>query len=92
MHLKLTVPGQSDVIVNSTNQRLSLQQGLLSASVAKAAGPDLQKECARRYPNGICFGEVAPTDGHALTCKRVYHVALPSWDTPFLDPQKVRVI
>lgn len=75
--------------MNSANQSLALSQGQISKAFLQAAGRRLKEECSKSYPNGICFGEVAVTQGYKLKCKNVYHVALPTWQTPFVNPQQV---
>ncbi|KAH3836593.1 E3 ubiquitin-protein ligase MYCBP2-like isoform X2 [Dreissena polymorpha] len=80
---------KADVLVNSVNQMLMLKSGKTSGSILREAGPDIQKECARKYPNGIAFGDIAVTKAYKLQCKSVYHVAMPAWDTPFLDPHQI---
>lgn len=75
--------------MNSTNQALALNHGQISKAFLQAAGRKLKEECSKSYPNGICFGEVAVTQGYKLECKHVYHVAMPKWQTPFVDPQQV---
>ncbi|KAL4230293.1 E3 ubiquitin-protein ligase mycbp2 [Mactra antiquata] len=77
---------QTDVIVNSANQALLLDLGNVSKSISILAGPGLQTECSTVYPNGINYGEVAVTQGHNLRCQRVYHVAIPSWDSEAFEP------
>lgn len=80
---------QADVIVNSCNPGLLLNHGGMSRHLVAAAGPEMQTECSRKYPNGIDFGGIAVTGGHKLTCKAVYHVALPHWDAEFVDAVQV---
>ncbi|XP_041355403.1 protein mono-ADP-ribosyltransferase PARP15-like [Gigantopelta aegis] len=48
-----------DVIVNSTGNELYLSSGQISQIVAEAAGPSIQEECARNYPEGIESWDVA---------------------------------
>ncbi|WAR20047.1 MYCB2-like protein [Mya arenaria] len=62
---------EADVLVNSANQTLQLKTGRISNSMLTVAGPKLQQECTRRYPNGIAFGEVAVTKGYGLKCKNI---------------------
>ncbi|XP_029655897.1 protein mono-ADP-ribosyltransferase PARP14-like [Octopus sinensis] len=69
-----------DVIVNSTNERLQLNDGSISKFILKAAGPQIQDECYQKYPRGISTSEIAVTKGYNLNCKNVIHLALPPWD------------
>ncbi|XP_029654761.2 protein mono-ADP-ribosyltransferase PARP15-like [Octopus sinensis] len=39
-----------DVIVNSTNEHLQLDSGAISKLILNAAGPQIQRECNRKYP------------------------------------------
>ncbi|XP_070212581.1 protein mono-ADP-ribosyltransferase PARP14-like [Littorina saxatilis] len=70
------------VIVNSTTRTLDLSSGAVSSSILQAAGVSLQTECNTKYPNGIKIGEIAVTKGHALACKELYHLSLPTWAGP----------
>lgn len=67
---------QCDVIVNSTQINLDLSAGAVSSSINKMAGPDLQREARRKYPNGIRHNELAVTGGHNLYCQKIFHGAL----------------
>lgn len=78
-----------DVIVNSSNLALFLAHGGMSGNLLEAAGANLQAECSQKYPNGIDFGSIAVTSGHKLSCKAVYHIALPPWDYKVECPLKI---
>ncbi|XP_036364551.1 protein mono-ADP-ribosyltransferase PARP15 isoform X7 [Octopus sinensis] len=69
-----------DVIINSTNKILQLNDGSISKFILNAAGPEIQYECNQKYPQGISTSEIAITKGYDLKCKKVFHLALPSWD------------
>ncbi|KAK6178592.1 hypothetical protein SNE40_013346 [Patella caerulea] len=69
-----------DVIVNSTSNKLELQNGAVSSSINKAAGPNLQAECKEKYPNGINVGDIAVTGPGKLSCQKVYHTCLSSFN------------
>ncbi|XP_050395688.1 protein mono-ADP-ribosyltransferase PARP15 isoform X2 [Patella vulgata] len=69
-----------DVIVNSTSNKLELQNGAVSGSINKAAGPNLQAECKEKYPNGINVGDIAVTGPGNLRCQKVYHTCLSSYN------------
>ncbi|GAB1599116.1 hypothetical protein Ahia01_000188800, partial [Argonauta hians] len=69
---------KTDVIVNSTNGQLQLDNGSISKSILKAAGPQLQAECSNKYPKGISESTVAITKGYNLKCNNVFHLALPA--------------
>ncbi|XP_036364701.1 protein mono-ADP-ribosyltransferase PARP14-like [Octopus sinensis] len=69
-----------DVIVNSTNKQLQLNDGSISKFILNAAGPEMQDECNQKYPQGISTFKIAITKGYNLKCKNVFHLALPSWD------------
>ncbi|XP_036354926.1 protein mono-ADP-ribosyltransferase PARP14-like [Octopus sinensis] len=69
-----------DVIVNSTNKNLELNNGSISKFILLAAGPEIQNECNQRYPQGISTSKIAVTKGYNLNCKNVFHLVLPPWD------------
>ncbi|XP_036355059.1 protein mono-ADP-ribosyltransferase PARP14-like isoform X1 [Octopus sinensis] len=69
-----------DVIVNSTNEHLQLDSGSISKFILNAAGPQIQAECNRKYPQGISTSKIAITEGYNLNCENVIHLALPPWD------------
>ncbi|CAI9714770.1 protein mono-ADP-ribosyltransferase PARP14-like [Octopus vulgaris] len=69
-----------DVIVNSTNKNLELNNGSISKFILNAAGPEIQNECNQRYPQGISTSKIAVTKGYNLNCKNVFHLVLPPWD------------
>lgn len=66
------------MIVNSTSNNLDLNTGLISKSILKAAGPEIQEEC-RKYKK-FKEGEIAITQGYGLNCKRVFHGAIPGYN------------
>ncbi|KAH3856105.1 hypothetical protein DPMN_098685 [Dreissena polymorpha] len=67
---------EADVIVNSTSRQLDLKKGKVSKALLDAAGPQIQKECRARYPNGLGFDTIAVTKGYELKCQHVLHIAL----------------
>ncbi|XP_048249263.1 protein mono-ADP-ribosyltransferase PARP14-like [Haliotis rufescens] len=69
----------ADVIVNTTNKNLRLNQGAVSMSISKEGGWTIQNECNTHYRKGINFGDIAETGGGNLRCKKVYHCCLPKW-------------
>ncbi|XP_060565468.1 uncharacterized protein LOC132724602 isoform X2 [Ruditapes philippinarum] len=68
---------EADVLVNTTGPNLDLRVGNVSAALSKAVGPDLQKECKLKFPNGISPGTIAITKGFNLMCKQLFHITLP---------------
>lgn len=82
-----------DVIVNSTRTEMYLETaGSLSKAISKAAGPSLQAECRKEYPDGFALDDVAVTAGHALPCQNIYHVGLLPWDGGKGDSVKVTTL
>ena len=71
---------QVDVILNSSNDQLDLDQGAVSKSLLKVAGLAMQKEIKTKYPNGIRPGEIAETKGYKLKAEHVFHSCLSSWN------------
>jgi len=57
-----------DVIVNSTNRKLQLNQGFVSRALLQRGGNILQQECDQSAPSGIQHGEVVVTSGGNLRC------------------------
>ncbi|XP_052226217.1 protein mono-ADP-ribosyltransferase PARP14-like isoform X1 [Dreissena polymorpha] len=68
------------VIVNTTSRNLDLNNGAVSKTILKQAGPEIQNELKQSYPNGIGEGQVAVTKGHKLKCTNVVHGAVSNWD------------
>lgn len=66
---------KADVIVNTTSASLNLNNGMVSAVLSKAAGPGMQNECTNYVQSrgNIAVGDFAPTGGHNLSCRNVYH-------------------
>ena len=54
--------------------------GAVSASLLKAAGPELQEELRSKYSHGIKIGEMAISTGKKLQCDNVYHCAFETWN------------
>jgi len=79
---------QANAIVNTTSHSLDLKRGQVSNAILKAAGPDLQKECRDKYPEGIKRMEIAETSGHKLKCKYVFHLCL----EPFVEERAAECI
>ncbi|KAL4232423.1 E3 ubiquitin-protein ligase dtx3l [Mactra antiquata] len=67
---------RSDVLVNTTSKDLDLSYGRVSKSLLRAAGPEIQAECDKKYPYGIETNEIAVTGGYKLNCEKVFHVTL----------------
>ena len=40
----------------------------------------MQRECDSKYRDGIRVGEIAVTGGYNLNCKKVYHIAVDSYE------------
>ncbi|CAG2189265.1 PARP10_14_15 [Mytilus edulis] len=70
---------QTDVVVNSTSQKLNLTDGLGSKALFKAAGDQIQSEISAKYPDGVVCGELAISGGHNLYCALVFHCFLKRW-------------
>ena len=77
-----------DVIVNSTSSELDLTRGTVSNALLKVGGQQLQDECRKMKPKGICDGELIETSSGNLQCKSVYHTSL----SPFKEASAVQVI
>ena len=57
-----------------------MDRGIASKAISHAAGRDMQKECDANYQAGIKVGDVAVTGGYKLKCKKVYHVAVDTYE------------
>ena len=66
-----------DAIVNATNTKLSPGGHGVDATVHKAAGPELLKECKEK--GRINIGEAVYTEAYNLQCRYVIHTAGPKW-------------
>ncbi|CAH1781382.1 unnamed protein product [Owenia fusiformis] len=72
-----------DILVNSTKKSLDLSTGVLSKSILKVAGREIQEECLKKKPNGIEYGEVCSTRGYNIkSCAGVYHCVCKSYKDP----------
>ncbi|KAL3863575.1 hypothetical protein ACJMK2_005326 [Sinanodonta woodiana] len=69
-----------DVIVNSTSAKLDLNTGAISKTILLYGGATIQKECLQLCPNGIIPGQVVVTNGGNLSCTKVYHGCLCTYD------------
>lgn len=76
---------QTDIVVNSTSQKLQLQDGMGSKALLQAAGSNIQHALSSDYPNGAQLGEIAITGGHNLYCALVYHCCLGKWSESAKD-------
>lgn len=69
---------ECDAIVNSTNSAFKATGGL-DAAIHKAAGPELDRECAML--GTLNAGEAVATEGYKLPCKYIIHSVAPIWST-----------
>ena len=53
--------------------------GVISASILKAAGSEVQEELYKKQPKGMDFGQLVDTSAGALNCKAIYHGPIPPW-------------
>jgi O-acetyl-ADP-ribose deacetylase (regulator of RNase III) len=60
---------------------LDLSKGNVSAALLKTAGRKLQKECDKKYGQGLMHGEIAVTGGYDTGCRKIYHMALLPYST-----------
>ncbi|XP_062607833.1 uncharacterized protein LOC134269645 isoform X2 [Saccostrea cucullata] len=67
---------QVDVYVNGVPSSFDLSK-IPSKKLSDAAGPALEADCKKRFPNGLKIGDIADTGGFNSKCQRVYHVTLP---------------
>ncbi|XP_063413535.1 protein mono-ADP-ribosyltransferase PARP14-like isoform X2 [Mytilus trossulus] len=70
---------ETDVIVNTTNAELDLENaGQCSKAISKAGGSSIQEDCKKRYPRPLTVGEVAVTTSGTLKSSKVFHIYLPN--------------
>ena len=67
---------QVDAIVNTTNEEIVGYSGV-DLAIHKAAGPELDKECARIAPLGL--GTAKITNAYNLDAKYIIHTSGPVW-------------
>ena len=67
---------QVDAIVNTTNEEMVGYSGV-DYAIHKAAGPELDKECARIAPLGL--GTAKITNAYNLDAKYIIHTSGPVW-------------
>lgn len=77
--------------MNTTSNKFVLNNGQVSAAIAKAAGPSLQDELTASAPKSVQPGEIVATSGGNLSCSRVYHGNLNTWDGPNGRAPKVKL-
>lgn len=65
-----------DAIVNAANPQL-LAGGGVCGAIHAAAGPELERECVRLYPEGIQAGEAVFTQGFNAKAKWIIHAVAP---------------
>lgn len=69
-----------DVIVNSTNCELNLDEGYVSKLILKYGGKEIQTELKKTYQHGIGIGDIAISSAGKLHCKKILHgVLFGSW-------------
>lgn len=81
---------QIDVIVNTTNAELNLNNaGPSSKAILAAAGNSIQQECNTNYRSNINPGDVAVTGSGYLKCENIFHIYIPMYKNP--EDEKVRI-
>lgn len=67
-----------DAIVNAAHETLHRGGGVCGA-IHSAAGPELERECVAKYPEGCEPGDAKITAGYNLPAKHVIHAVGPRW-------------
>ncbi len=83
---------QADAIVNTTGNKLNLDDGAVSKAILADAGSSIQDEVNLAQPNGLNIGGVVSSHGGNLSCKTIYHTILPQWDRDNGKAQQVTII
>ena len=68
------------MLVNTASANLDLRQGAVSLALLTTAGPQLQTEVSKCYPQNLRRGEIAITGGYHLKCNKVFHGRLDVYD------------
>jgi O-acetyl-ADP-ribose deacetylase (regulator of RNase III) len=67
-----------DAIVNAAHETLHKGGGVCGA-IHSAAGPELERECRAKYPEGCKPGDAKITAGYNLPARHVIHAVGPRW-------------
>lgn len=67
-----------DAIVNAAHETLHRGGGVCGA-IHATAGPELERECVAKYPEGCEPGDAKITAGYNLPAKHVIHAVGPRW-------------
>lgn len=67
-----------DAIVNAAHETLHRGGGVCGA-IHAVAGPELERECVAKYPEGCEPGDAKITAGYNLPAKNVIHAVGPRW-------------
>jgi O-acetyl-ADP-ribose deacetylase (regulator of RNase III) len=67
-----------DAIVNAAHETLHRGGGVCGA-IHSAAGPELERECRAKYPEGCEPGDAKITAGYNLPARHVIHAVGPRW-------------
>jgi O-acetyl-ADP-ribose deacetylase (regulator of RNase III) len=67
-----------DAIVNAAHETLHKGSGVCGA-IHSAAGPELERECRAKYPEGCKPGDAKITAGYNLPARHVIHAVGPRW-------------
>jgi O-acetyl-ADP-ribose deacetylase (regulator of RNase III) len=67
--------------VNVVGKDLNLNHGAITSAILRAAGSGIEKECQTNAPNGVGYGDIVSTSGGNITCKAIYHGAVPEWSS-----------
>ncbi|XP_052215909.1 uncharacterized protein LOC127834252 isoform X10 [Dreissena polymorpha] len=77
------VEQEADVLVNTVDKSLDLQNGQLSKLFYEKAGKEIEDECKQFHPKGLQFGQCAVTSAGLLKKNGVHqilHCALPDYN------------
>lgn len=83
------------MLVNIVSPNLNLNQTHVSQLVLAAAGPGLQDECRTKLPpSGVVpYGQFVDTSASKLlTCRRICHGVLDSWNSASGSAEEVGVV
>lgn len=75
-----------DAVVNAANSAMRGGGGV-DGAIHAAAGPELLRECAQRFPDGLPTGAAGWTHGFELPARFVIHVVGPNRHAGETDPE-----
>ncbi|XP_077997139.1 protein mono-ADP-ribosyltransferase PARP14-like [Glandiceps talaboti] len=67
---------KADVVVNTINKSCDLSVGVISQTIVKQAGQQLEDDFNKRKPHSVAEGDLITTCGGMMNCRDVYHICI----------------